>query len=150
VVWNRVSNTFTTDPPALADQLVGLEVPLDPTTLMNLAWRTSGGLGGPLGARQGAQTPTMGACCHDQREDQSGDGQKRQPLRHEYGLGGGHRQQAGEAIQGWFTGRALIPRASWTMLSITRGTPTSWATAATASMSRMSFLGLAIVSPKKA
>jgi uncharacterized protein with LGFP repeats len=57
VVWNRVSNTFTTDPPALADQLVGLEVPFDPTTLMNLAWRTSGGLGGPLGARQGAQTP---------------------------------------------------------------------------------------------
>jgi len=57
VSWNRVSNTFTTEPPALADQLVGLEVPLDPTTLMNLAWRTSGGLGGPLGARQGAQTP---------------------------------------------------------------------------------------------
>jgi uncharacterized protein with LGFP repeats len=57
VSWNRASNTFTTDPPALADQLVGLDVPLDPTTLMNLAWRTSGGLGGPLGARQGAQTP---------------------------------------------------------------------------------------------
>lgn len=57
VVWNRVSNTFTSEPPALADQLAGLEVPLDPTTLINLAWRTSGGLGGPLGARQGAQTP---------------------------------------------------------------------------------------------
>ena len=57
VAWNRVSNTFTTDPPALADQLAGLEVPLDPATLINLAWRTSGGLGGPLGARQGAQTP---------------------------------------------------------------------------------------------
>ena len=57
VSWNRVSNTFTTDPPALADQLAGLEVPLDPTTLINLAWRASGGLGGPLGARQGAQTP---------------------------------------------------------------------------------------------
>ncbi len=57
VAWNRVSNTFTTDPPALAEQLAGLEVPLDPTTLINLAWRGSGGLGGPLGARQGAQTP---------------------------------------------------------------------------------------------
>lgn len=57
VAWNRVSNTFTTDPPALADQLVGLEVPLDPTTLISLAWRATGGLGGPLGARQGAQTP---------------------------------------------------------------------------------------------
>ena len=55
VSWNRVSNTFTTDPPALADQLVGLEVPLDPTTLINLAWRVTGGLGGPLGARQGDQ-----------------------------------------------------------------------------------------------
>jgi len=57
VSWNRVSNTFTTDPPGLADKLVGLGVPLDPTTLINLAWRTSGGLGGPLGARQGAQEP---------------------------------------------------------------------------------------------
>ncbi len=57
VAWNRVSNTFTTEPPALADQLAGLEVPLDPTTLINLAWRGSGGLGGPLGARQSAQTP---------------------------------------------------------------------------------------------
>jgi uncharacterized protein with LGFP repeats len=57
VSWNRASNTFTTDPPALADKLVGLEVPTDPTTLINLAWRTTGGLGGPLGARQGDQTP---------------------------------------------------------------------------------------------
>lgn len=57
VAWNRVANTFTTEPPALADELAGLEVPLDPTTLINLAWRTSGGLGGPLGARQGGQTP---------------------------------------------------------------------------------------------
>ncbi len=57
VAWNRVANTFTTEPPVLADELVGLDVPLDPTTLINLAWRTSGGLGGPLGARQGAQTP---------------------------------------------------------------------------------------------
>lgn len=56
VSWNRVSNTFTSEPPALADQLAGLEVPLDPTTLINLAWRTTGGLGGPLGARQGEQS----------------------------------------------------------------------------------------------
>ena len=54
--WNRVTNTFTSDPPGLADSLAGLEVPLDPTTMINLAWRASGGLGGPLGGRQGAQT----------------------------------------------------------------------------------------------
>ena len=35
-----------------------------------------------------------------------------------------------------------------TVLSMTSGTPASWATAATASMSRMSFFGLEIVSPK--
>ena len=56
VSWNRSSNTFTTQPAEWADELVGLEVPLDPTTLINLTWRTSGGLGGPLGARQGEQT----------------------------------------------------------------------------------------------
>jgi uncharacterized protein with LGFP repeats len=56
VSWNRVSNTFTTDPAGLADKLAGLEVPTDPTTMINLAWRTTGGLGGPLGARQGEQT----------------------------------------------------------------------------------------------
>lgn len=56
VAWNRVANTFTSEPPALAEQLAGLDVPLDPTTLINLAWRTSGGLGGPLGARQGTQS----------------------------------------------------------------------------------------------
>ena len=60
VSWNRVSNTFTTDPPELADTLTGLEVPLDPTTLIGLAWRTTGGLGGPLGARQGEQTTVGG------------------------------------------------------------------------------------------
>jgi len=54
--WNRVTNTFTTDPAGLADSLTGLEVPLDATTLINLAWRASGGLGGPLGAPQGEQT----------------------------------------------------------------------------------------------
>ncbi len=55
--WNSASNTFTSEPAALADSLVGLEVPLDPTTRINQAWRFSGGLGGPLGARQGPQTP---------------------------------------------------------------------------------------------
>ena len=60
VSWNRLSNTFTTDPAELADKLVGLEVPLDPTTLISLAWRTTGGLGGPLGARQGEQTAVGG------------------------------------------------------------------------------------------
>lgn len=53
--WNLATNTFTSDPPGLADSLAGLDVPLDPTTMMNLAWRASGGLGGPLGARQGGQ-----------------------------------------------------------------------------------------------
>ena len=37
-----------------------------------------------------------------------------------------------------------------TVLSTISGTPASWATAATPSMSRMSFFGLAMVSPKKA
>ncbi len=54
--WNWKSNTFTSDPPGLADSLAGLDVPRDPTTMINLAWRASGGLGGPLGARQGEQT----------------------------------------------------------------------------------------------
>ncbi len=54
--WNSKSNTFTSDPAGLADGLAGLDVPRDPTTMINLAWRASGGLGGPLGARQGAQS----------------------------------------------------------------------------------------------
>ena len=53
----------------------------------------------------------MGACCHDQGQDQSGDGQKRQPLRDESGLAGGHLQQADEVIQGWLNGGIQIPRA---------------------------------------
>ena len=51
--WNSVTNTFTTDPAELADGLAGLEVPLDATTLINQRWRATGGLSGPLGARQG-------------------------------------------------------------------------------------------------
>lgn len=55
--WNSATKSFTTVPAELAESLVGLEVPLDPTTLINQAWRATGGLGGPLGARQGDQTP---------------------------------------------------------------------------------------------
>jgi len=54
--WNTVTRTFSTVPAELADSLAGLEVPLDPTTLINQAWRATGGLGGPLGARQGDQS----------------------------------------------------------------------------------------------
>ena len=53
LTWNLATQTFTSVPAELADGLAGLEVPSDPITLMNLAWRASGGLGGPLGARQG-------------------------------------------------------------------------------------------------
>lgn len=55
--WNVKTNTFTTTPAQLADNLAGLDVPRDPTTMINLAWRAAGGLGGQLGARQGEQTP---------------------------------------------------------------------------------------------
>nr|MCW1957622.1 hypothetical protein [Mycobacterium sp.] len=54
--WNSKTNTFTSDPAGLADSLAGLDVPRDPNTMINLAWRASGGLGGPLGARQGEQS----------------------------------------------------------------------------------------------
>ena len=56
ISWNSKDNTFTTVPAELAESLVGLEVPRDATTMINQAWRASGGLGGPLGARQGEQT----------------------------------------------------------------------------------------------
>lgn len=54
--FNTASKTFTSEPPSFAEKLGGLEVPTDPTTLINQAWRATGGLGGPLGARQGEQT----------------------------------------------------------------------------------------------
>ncbi len=57
VSWNTKARSFTTVPAELADSLAGLDVPLDPTTLINQAWRATGGLGGPLGARQGEQSP---------------------------------------------------------------------------------------------
>ncbi|MFN0144594.1 MAG: LGFP repeat-containing protein [Mycobacterium sp.] len=56
LTWNLATETFTSTPAELADTLTGLEVPSDATTLINLAWRASGGLGGPLGARQGEQS----------------------------------------------------------------------------------------------
>jgi len=56
LTWNLGTKTFTSTPPEFADNLVGLEVPSDAATLINLAWRASGGLGGPLGARQGQQS----------------------------------------------------------------------------------------------
>ncbi len=54
--WNTTTKTFSSDPSSLADGLTGLEIPADPTTQINMAWRAAGGLGGPLGARQGAQS----------------------------------------------------------------------------------------------
>lgn len=55
--WNSATKAFTTVPAELADSLAGLEVPTDATTLINLTWRSTGGLSGPLGARQGEQSP---------------------------------------------------------------------------------------------
>lgn len=57
VSWNRLTKVFTTTPPELAQQLTGLQVNLDPTAAINMAWRAAGGAGGPLGAKQGGQYP---------------------------------------------------------------------------------------------
>ena len=57
VSWNRLTKVFTTDPPNLASQLTDLQVPIDPTAAINMAWRAAGGPSGPLGAKQGDQTP---------------------------------------------------------------------------------------------
>src|ERR1700742_4132925 len=53
VSYDRVAKTFTTDPPELADQLTGLQIPDDPTSAINAARRAAGGPLGPLGAAQG-------------------------------------------------------------------------------------------------
>lgn len=58
--WNRQTKEFTTEPPGLADQLKGLQVAIDPTAAINMAWRAAGGPNGPLGAKQGGQTPIGG------------------------------------------------------------------------------------------
>ncbi len=60
VSWNRQTKQFTTDPPTLADQLKGLQVAIDPTAAINMAWRAAGGSNGPLGAKQGGQYPIGG------------------------------------------------------------------------------------------
>jgi len=60
ISWNRKSEEFTTNPPALADQLKGLQVAIDPTAAINMAWRAAGGATGPLGAKQGGQYPIGG------------------------------------------------------------------------------------------
>ena len=57
VSWNRLTKAFTTVPPDLANQLTDLQVPVDPTADINMAWRAAGGVSGPLGAKQGDQYP---------------------------------------------------------------------------------------------
>lgn len=46
---------FTTDPPDLAGQLAGLNIPTDATSAIAAAYRAAGGSSGPLGAKQGDQ-----------------------------------------------------------------------------------------------
>jgi len=60
VSWNRQTKEFTTDPETLADQLKGLQVTIEPTAAINMAWRAAGGLKGPLGAKDGSQYPIGG------------------------------------------------------------------------------------------
>jgi uncharacterized protein with LGFP repeats len=55
VSWNRLTKAFITVPPNLASQLTDLQVPIDPTAAINMAWRAAGGPAGPLGAKQGDQ-----------------------------------------------------------------------------------------------
>ncbi|OSC42219.1 LGFP repeat-containing protein [Mycobacterium decipiens] len=60
VSWNRATKDFTTVPAVLAEQLAGLQVAIDPTAAINMAWRAAGGAGGPLGAKKGGQHPIGG------------------------------------------------------------------------------------------
>src|ERR1700761_7193174 len=60
VSWDRLTKAFTTVPPDLATQLADLQVPIDPTAAINMAWRAAGGPSGPLGAEQGDQYPVGG------------------------------------------------------------------------------------------
>jgi len=55
ISWNAKTKEFTTNPAALADQLKGLQVTIDPTVAIGMAWRAAGGASGPLGLKQGAQ-----------------------------------------------------------------------------------------------
>jgi uncharacterized protein with LGFP repeats len=56
ISYDNSAKTFTTVPTELANNLAGVEVPTDATTVINEAWRAAGGLSGPLGARQGGQS----------------------------------------------------------------------------------------------
>lgn len=58
--WNRKSKEFATNPPDLADQLKDLQIAIDPTAAINMAWRAAGGAGGPLGPKKGDQYPIGG------------------------------------------------------------------------------------------
>lgn len=49
------TRTFTTEPPELAGQLGGLNIPSDVSSAIAAAWRANGGAAGPLGARAGQQ-----------------------------------------------------------------------------------------------
>jgi uncharacterized protein with LGFP repeats len=60
ISWNKKTKEFSTNPAALADQLKGLQVAIDPTAAINMAWRAAGGAGGPLGAKQGGSYPIGG------------------------------------------------------------------------------------------
>jgi uncharacterized protein with LGFP repeats len=60
VSWNRLTKAFTTVPPELAQQLASVQVPIDPTAAINMAWRAAGAASGPLGAKQGEQYPVGG------------------------------------------------------------------------------------------
>ena len=60
ISWNRKTKEFSTNPPALGEQLLGLQVAPDPTAAISQAWRAAGGASGPLGARKGDQQPIGG------------------------------------------------------------------------------------------
>ena len=54
--WNRKTEAFTTTPPELADQLVGLVVPGDATSAIAAARRAAGGPIGPAGCPGGTSS----------------------------------------------------------------------------------------------
>jgi uncharacterized protein with LGFP repeats len=53
--YDMDSKQFTSDPPDLAGQLTDLNIPTDPASAINTAWRVAGGGAGPLGLKQGDQ-----------------------------------------------------------------------------------------------
>jgi uncharacterized protein with LGFP repeats len=60
ISWNRKTKEFTANPAALADQLKGVQVAIDPAAAISMAWRAAGGGTGPLGAREGGAYPIGG------------------------------------------------------------------------------------------